>query len=141
MNISSPKTVSYDQQSKVRYDSKTRNGGKLPQFGKKLGRKALEAIATIVKPDTILRWHAKLVARKFDGSSYRRSTGRPALSQEIEAQILRIARENKTRYERISGALKNLGHRVSDATVANVLKRHGLPRPAIARRRRPGQSL
>ena len=104
----------------------------LATIGKKLGRKALEAIATIVKPDTILRWHAKLVARKFDGSSYRRTTGRPALSQEIEAQTLRIARENKTwapgqGYDRISGVLKNLGHRVSDATVANVLKRHGLP--------------
>ena len=68
----------------------------LATIGKKLGRKALEAIATIVKPDTILRWHAKLVARKFDGSSYRRTTGRPALSQEIEAQILKFARENKT---------------------------------------------
>ena len=68
----------------------------LAKIGKKLGRKALEAIATIVKPDTILRWHAKLVARKFDGSSYRRATGRPALSQEIEAQILRFARENRT---------------------------------------------
>ena len=47
----------------------------LATIGKKLGR-----TATIVKPDTILRWHAKLVARKFDGSSYRRTTGRPALS-------------------------------------------------------------
>ena len=97
-------------------------------IGKKLGRKALETIATIVMPDTILRWHAKLVAHKSDGSSYRRTMGRPPLSPEIEAQILRIARENKTwGYDRISGALKNLGHRVSDATVANVLKRHGLP--------------
>ena len=64
-------------------------------IGKKLGRKALEAVATIVKPDTILRWHAKLVARKFDGSSYRRTAGRPPLSPEIEAQILKFARENK----------------------------------------------
>jgi putative transposase len=68
----------------------------LATIGKKLGRKALDAIATIVKPDTILRWHAKLVARKFDGSSYRRTTGRPAISQGIEAQILRFARENMT---------------------------------------------
>ena len=100
----------------------------LVTIGKKVGRKAFDAIATIVKPDTILRWHAKLVARKFNGSSYRRTTGRPAKLQEIEAQILRFARENKTwGYDRSSGALKNLGHRVSDATVANVLKRHGLP--------------
>ena len=68
----------------------------LATIGKKLGRKALAAIATIVKPDTILRWHTKLVARKFDGSSYRRTAGQPAISREIEAQILRFARENKT---------------------------------------------
>lgn len=107
----------------------------LATIGKKLGRKALEAIATIVKPDTILRWHAKLVARKFDGSSYHRTPGRPPLSPELEALILRFARENKTwGYDRISGALENLGHRVSDATVANVLKRHGLP-PANDRKK------
>ena len=67
----------------------------LATIGKKLGRKALDGVATIVKPDTILRWHAKLVARKFDGSSYRRTAGRPPLSPEIEAQILKFARENK----------------------------------------------
>jgi len=100
----------------------------LATIGKRLGRKALEAIATIVKPDTILRWHAKLVARKFDGSGYRRSPGRPAVSSEVEEQILRFAREGKTwGYDRICGALKNLGYRVSDATVATVLKRNGLP--------------
>jgi putative transposase len=107
----------------------------LATIGKQLGRKALEAIATIVKPDTILRWHAKLVAYKFDGSGYRRSPGRPPLSPEIEVQILRFARENRSwGYDRISGALKNLGHRVSDATIANVLKRHGLP-PADKRKK------
>jgi putative transposase len=75
------------------------------------------------------------VARKFDGSGYRRSPGRPSLSPEIEAQILRFARENRNwGYDRISGALKNLGHRVSDATIANVLKRHGLP-PAAKRKK------
>jgi transposase InsO family protein len=100
----------------------------LATIGKQLGRKALAAVATIVKPDTILRWHAKLIARKFDGSRYRRSAGRPPLSTEIEAQILRFAHENKNwGYDRISGALKNLGHRVSDTTIANVLRKHGLP--------------
>jgi hypothetical protein len=100
----------------------------LATIGKQLGRKALAAVATIVKPDTILRWHAKLIARKFDGSRYRRFAGRPPLSTEIEAQILRFAHENKNwGYDRISGALKNLGHRVSDKTIANVLRKHGLP--------------
>ena len=107
----------------------------LAAIGKKLGRKALEAIATIVKPDTILRWHAKLVAQKFDGSGHRRSLGRPPVSSEVETLILRFASENKTwGYDRISGALKNLGHRASDATVANVPKRHGMP-PASDRKK------
>ena len=44
-------------------------------IGKQLGRKALEAVATIVEPDTILRWHAKMVAQKFDGSDHRRYPG------------------------------------------------------------------
>ena len=104
-------------------------------MGKKPGRRALEAVATIVKPDTILRWHARLVAGKFDGSRYRRTQGRPPLCPEIEAQILRFARENRSwGYDRISGALKNLGYRVSDATIGNVLKRHGLP-PASDRKK------
>ncbi|MEE8591805.1 MAG: helix-turn-helix domain-containing protein, partial [Spirochaetia bacterium] len=107
----------------------------LATIGKQLGRKALAAVATIVKPDTILRWHAKLIARKFDGSRYRRFAGRPPLSTEIEAQILRFAHENKNwGYDRISGALKNLGHRVSDTTIANVLRKHGLP-PVNERKR------
>ena len=98
-----------------------------------IGRKALEAIATIVKPATILRWHADLVARKFDGSGYRQSPGRPPVSTEVERLILRFARENRTwGYDRISGALKNLGYRVSDTTVGNVLRKHGLP-PASER--------
>ena len=100
----------------------------LATIGKQLGRKALEAVATIVKPDTILRWHAKLIARKFDGTGHRQSPGRPPLSPEVEAQILRFARENKSwGYERVSGALKNPGQRVSDTTIANVLRKRGLP--------------
>ena len=100
----------------------------LAEIGKRLGRKALETIATIVKPDTLLRWHAKLVARKFDGSAFRRNPGRPPLSIDTVELILRFARENRSwGYDRISGALKNLGIRVSDATIANILKKHGLP--------------
>ena len=100
----------------------------LASIGKQLGRKALQAVATIVKPETILRWHAQLVARKFDGSGYRQSPGRPAVSAEVETLILKFARANRSwGYDRISGALKNLGHLVSDTTVANVLRRNGLP--------------
>jgi len=95
-------------------------------IGKQLGRKALVAVATIVKPDTILRW--KLVARKFNGQIKRKTPGRPPVSREVEALILKFARENRSRgYDRIAGALKNLGHYVSDTAIANFLKRNGLP--------------
>jgi len=49
----------------------------LAELGKPLGRKILAKISTIVTPDTILRWHRLLIAKKFDGSAARRRTGRP----------------------------------------------------------------
>jgi putative transposase len=107
----------------------------LAEIGKKLGKKALEEVATIVKPDTILTWHRKLIAQKFDGSQMRRSPGRPTIDAEVEALILRFARENRSwGYDRIVGALANLGYTVSDQTVGNILKRHGIP-PARERKR------
>jgi hypothetical protein len=63
--------------------------------GKVLGRKALHEIATIVTPDTILRWHRQLVARKWDYSDRRQSTvGRPRLREKIVLLIVRMATEN-----------------------------------------------
>jgi putative transposase len=50
----------------------------LGEIGHRLGRKALADLATIARPDTILGWYRKLVARKFDGSKARRSPGRPS---------------------------------------------------------------
>jgi transposase InsO family protein len=96
--------------------------------GKALGRKALQEIATIVTPDTILRWHRQLVAAKWDYSNRRKAKpGRPPVSDEVTELILRMARENPTwGYDRIQGALVNLGHRVSDTTVGNILKAHGI---------------
>jgi putative transposase len=99
----------------------------LAEIGQKLGRQALAEVATIVKPDTILAWHRQLVAKKFDGSQQRQSPGRPKINQELEALIVRIARENRSwGYDRIVGALANLGLMVSAQTVGNVLKRHGI---------------
>jgi len=99
----------------------------LAEIGHKLGKQALQEVATIVKPDTILAWHRKLVAQKFDGSQQRQSPGRPKIDPELEALIIRIARENRSwGYDRIVGALANLGVTVSDQTVGNVLKRHGI---------------
>ena len=99
----------------------------LAVIGQKLGKQALTVVAQIVKPDTILGWHRKLVAQKFDGSQQRQSPGRPTIAQELEALIVRIAQENRSwGYDRIVGALSNLGLTVSDQTVGNVLKRHGI---------------
>src|SRR3981189_3452781 len=109
--------------------------GALGEIGHRLGRKALADVATVARPDTILGWYRKLVARKFDGSKARRGPGRPRTKREVEQLIVRMAGENRDwGYDRIAGALANLGYDISDQTVGNVLRRHGLP-PARERKR------
>ena len=56
----------------------------LGEIGHRLGRKALAEVATIVRPDTILAWHRRLVARKFDGSKKRNYPGRPPVDRVLE---------------------------------------------------------
>lgn len=103
--------------------------------GKILGRKRLEQVGTLFTPDTILRWHRLLVARKWDYYERRTKAGRPAVSQEIIDLVLRLARENPSwGYDRIQGALANLGHEVSDQTVGNILGKQGI-QPAPERKR------
>jgi hypothetical protein len=99
----------------------------LAEIGKRLGRKALREVACIAKPDTILAWYRKLIARKFDGSKQRRYIGRPPVNPDVvEALVVRFGRENPGwGYDRIVGALVNLGHQVSDQTVGNILRRQG----------------
>ena len=95
--------------------------------GKALGRKALMELTTIVTPDTILRWHRQLVAQKWDYSERRKGGGRPRIRQVIVDLILRFAKENPDwGYDRIQGALANVGYHVCDQTVGNVLKEHGI---------------
>ena len=107
----------------------------LAEIGKKLGKKALEEIASIVKPDTILSWHRRLIARKFDGSKNRSKPGRPRTKEEIENLVVQVARENKSwGFDRIQGALANLGIRISDQTIGNILRRNDIP-PAPERKR------
>jgi homeodomain-containing protein len=92
-------------------------------------------VANVAPPDTILAWYRKLIARKFDGSKARRSPGRPRIEREVEQLIVRMAKENRDwGYDRIAGALANLGYKVCDQTVGNVLQRHALP-PAPERKR------
>ena len=99
----------------------------LAEIGKRLGRSALQQVACVAKPDTILAWYRRLIARKFDGSKFRTAPGRPRIEPELEALIVRFARENSGwGYDRIAGALANLGHSVSDQTVGNILRRYGI---------------
>jgi len=99
----------------------------LAALGKRLGKQALAEVMSVVKPETLLAWHRKLIARKFDGSTYRRYPGRPRIDPAIEQFIVQFAKENRTwGYDRIVGALKNVGYTVSDQTVGNILKRHNL---------------
>ena len=94
--------------------------------GHRLGRRALRRVATIVTPDTILRWHRQLIARKWTYARGR--SGRPGVLAEIRRLVVRMAEENPTwGYTRIRGALKNLGHRVGRSTIARLLKAHGIP--------------
>lgn len=103
----------------------------LGEIGHRLGRKALADVANAARPDTILGWYRRLVAGKFDGSKVRSRPGRPTIDPQIEEWIVRMAKENPSwGYDRILGALANIGHAVCDQTVGNVLKRHGmLPAP------------
>ncbi|MFO0915174.1 MAG: hypothetical protein U0795_19590 [Pirellulales bacterium] len=95
--------------------------------GNILGRKRLQEVGTLFTPDTILRWHRMLVAQKWDHSAKRRQTGRPLVDTEIVELIVKLARQNPSwGYDRIQGALANLGHQVSDQTVGNVLKDRGI---------------
>jgi Homeodomain-like domain len=106
----------------------------LGEIGHRLGRTALAEVATVAKSDTILAWYRKLVAHKFDGSKARRGPGRPRVTRKVEQLIVRLAEENRDwGYDRIAGALANLGYRVCHQTVGNVLQRHGLP-PAPERK-------
>ena len=106
----------------------------LAEIGTQLGKQALAEVATIVKPATILAWHRKLVAQKFEGSRQRPSSGCPQIDLALEALIVRMAQENRSwGYDRIVGALVNLGYKVSGQTVGNILKRHGIP-PAPERK-------
>lgn len=100
----------------------------LAEIAYRLGRKALEEVALVAKPETILGWYRKFVAKKFDGSKSRLHPGRPRVEREIESLIARMAKENPSwGYDRIVGALENLGYRLSDQTVGNILRRHGIP--------------
>jgi hypothetical protein len=93
---------------------------RLATRAKALGRRVLKDIATIVTPDTLLAWHRTLIAAKYDGST-RRGPGRPPVSADIRALIVRMAKHNRAwGYTRIQGALVNLDYDVSRRTIAST---------------------
>ena len=108
---------------------------RLAAKAKLLGRRILTEVATIVSPETLLAWHRKLIAEKYDGSG-RRRPGRPRTADQIEALVVRMAQENRDwGYERIQGALSNLGHIVGRTTIADILRRRGVePAPERSRK-------
>ena len=103
--------------------------------GKVIGRKVLKEVASIVTPDTVLRWYRQLIARKYDGSKSRRP-GRPRTAQDIAEVVIRMAKANVGwGYTRLRDALRNLGHEIGRNTVKRILLEHGIE-PAPERRKR-----
>jgi hypothetical protein len=93
--------------------------------GKLLGRRLLGRVATIVTPDTIMRWHRQLIAAKWTYRS--RATGRAGVMRQISSLVVRFAKENPTwGYSRIQGAIGDLGHQVGRTTVARILRKEGI---------------
>jgi len=91
----------------------------------RVGRATLREIATIVTPDTLLRWHRQLIARKW---TYASTSGRRGVMPEIQRLVTRMAAENPTwGYTRMQGALKNVGHHVGRSTIRRILKAAALP--------------
>jgi len=86
-----------------------------------LGRRLLKEVATVVTPDTLLRWYRELVAKKYDGS-LKRGRGRPQTKADLAQLVLRMAQENPTwGYTRLQGALDQLGHDLGRSTVQRIL--------------------
>ncbi|HOZ45145.1 MAG TPA: hypothetical protein PLO37_03940 [Candidatus Hydrogenedentes bacterium] len=110
---------------------------------KALGRRLLHDLATIVTPDTPLRWHRELIAQKWDFSALRKEVGRPRTHEEVAKLVVQLAQENPTwGYNRIEGALRNLRVRISDTTIGDILREHGIePAPDRQRTTRPERYL
>ena len=94
---------------------------KAKALGKRLGE-----VVTIVRPETILLWHKKLVSQNYDSSKVKCKPGRPKVDIEIEQLVLKFVKENRSwGYGRITGAIRNLGYKISSSTVANIMRRNG----------------
>jgi putative transposase len=96
----------------------------LAAFSRMLPRRSWTAFS--VRPETLLAWHRRLVARRW--TYPHRRPGRPPINREVRDQILRLARENPSwGYLRIAGELRKLGIAVSAGSVRNILVKAGVP--------------
>lgn len=112
------------------------HAGKISDIILTLGRRLLEGTCCVFSPDTILKWHRRLVAHKYDGSKHRRKVGRPRIARTLEDLIVRIASENPSwGYYRIEGQIKILGYNVSRTTIGRVLLRRGFDPDLKVRKR------
>ena len=103
---------------RVRFSDDQRR--RLAAKAKGLGRRLLAEVATIVTPETLLAWHRKLIANKYDGTA-QRGPGRPRTAVDLEALVVRLAEENRDwGYRRIQGALSNLGREIARSTIAQI---------------------
>jgi transposase InsO family protein len=108
---------------RLRFSDRQRR--RLAVKAKAIGRKRLFEIGTLVTPDTLLRWHRELIAKKYDGSKNRRP-GRPRTRADIEELVVLMARDNpRWGYTRIRGALHNLGYEIARNTIKRVLLDNG----------------
>jgi transposase InsO family protein len=99
---------------------------RLATKGRAIGRRALDQLAGLVTPDTILRWYRQLIAKKYDGTSQRQG-GRPGTATSLQRLVVQFATENPSwGYTRIRGALRNLGHELARNTIKRILVEHGL---------------
>ena len=117
---------------RLRFTDSQRRG--LARRARRLSRRALLNLESVVTPDTLLRWYRTLIARKYDSSQARR-VGRPKIPVDIERLVLRMARDNpRWGYTRIRGALRNLGHAIGRNTIKRILLENGI-QPAPVRRK------
>ena len=90
-------------------------------------RTLLSQVVLLFKPDTLLKWHRELVCRKWTFQK-QAPIGRPPISRELEALLLRLARENPTwGYGKLEGELGKLGYDIGRSTIRDVLKRNHVP--------------
>jgi putative transposase len=125
-----------EQQSDKRLKFTDAQRSRLARKAKRIRYRRLKEVANLVTPQTLLAWHRRLIAKKYDSSGKRRRVGRPPTKEDIRCLVVRMAEENRGwGYTRIRGALANLGHEIGRGTIAGILKESGMePAPERGRK-------